>query len=138
MKTIFTILVFNLTFLFASQAQSKVLYRIGNTTIEFENLKHDFGVIPFESDGTYIFKFKNTGSKNLKIEDVKTTCGCTVPEWSDNEILPGESGEIKIKYNTRISGKFEKGITVHANVKNSPVVLKISGEVMPNTNKFKL
>jgi len=103
-----------------------------NSKIEFESTTFDFGQIPFASDGTCVFKFTNTSEENLIVNVVRTSCGCTNPEWPKDPIEPGKPGEIKVKYNTQIAGTFQKSITVFSNAVNSPVKLLIKGEVQPN------
>jgi len=100
-----------------------------NSKIEFENPVFDFGKIALGSDGTCVFKFTNTSEENLLINVVRTSCGCTNPEWPKDPIEPGKTGEITVKYNTQIMGRFQKSITVFSNAVNSPVKLLIKGEV---------
>lgn len=98
----------------------------------FETLEHNFGKI--REDGglaTYNFSFKNNGSVPLIISNVAASCGCTIPEWSKEPVLPGKAGFIKVSYNPDgRPGSFDKTITVVANVPNGAMVLKISGEVL--------
>jgi hypothetical protein len=103
-----------------------------NSKIEFESTTFEFGKIAFASEGTCSFKFTNTSSTPLIINVVRTSCGCTGPEWPKDPIEPGKSGEIKVTYNTQITGNFQKSITVFCNAVNSPVKLLIKGEVQPN------
>ena len=106
--------------------------------VEFEKLRHDFGVIN-EKDGivSYNFKFKNKGNIPLVISTVKATCGCTTPEWSKDPVLPGESGVIKAEYNPyNRPGVFDKNLTVFANIEGGTIQLKIHGIVNPR-NKSK-
>jgi hypothetical protein len=103
-----------------------------NSKIEFASLTFDFGKIAFGSDGTCVFKFTNTSNEDLIINTVKTSCGCTNPQWPKDPIASGQSGEIKVKYNTEIPGSFHKSITVFSNAANSPVKLMIKGEVQPD------
>lgn len=98
--------------------------------ISFESQTIDYGTILQHSDGTKIFKFQNTGNEPLLITNVKTTCGCTVPSYSKEPILPGESGEIKINYKTNRLGAFTKSITVSSNTKEGSTILKIKGNVV--------
>lgn len=100
-----------------------------NAHIDFENVEHDFGKIPYQGNAEYDFVFKNTGNQPLVLQNVKSTCGCTVPEWPKEPIAPGESAKIKVRYNTRIAGSFAKGITVYSNAENPTVQLRIKGEV---------
>ena len=112
---------------FAHKSQSNE----GKPFMHFENLKHNYGKIEANSDGNYIFKFTNTGDSPLIISEVHSSCGCTVAKKPKEPILPGESDEIKVRYNTAIVGFFRKNIRVISNAENSPVVLEISGEVSP-------
>ena len=97
--------------------------------ITFEELTHDFGVIPYKGDGTCEFKFKNTGREALVLTNVKSSCGCTIPTWPRNPINKRQKESIKVKYDTKRQGKFHKSITVYCNATNSPVKLIIKGEV---------
>ncbi len=63
------------------------------------------------------FRFKNTGSKNLVINDVTASCGCTVPEKPQQAFAPGEEGLIKAKFDSkgRPHGEARKEVYVSAN-----------------------
>lgn len=101
-------------------------------SIKFENTVHDFGTIPYESDGRCFFEFTNDSDQPLIVNVVRTSCGCTRPEWPEDPVQPGETGKIGITYNTRLKGRFQKSITVYSNAENSPVRLIIKGNVEPN------
>ena len=92
---------------------------------------HDFGIIPFQGNGRCYFKFTNVSDEDLIINNVRTTCGCTRPEWPEKPIPPGGEGTIGISYNTKLPGQFSKAITVYSNAENSPVKLFIKGKVEP-------
>jgi len=100
-----------------------------NDSIVFDKTVHDYGTIEKASDGTSIFTFTNKGQKPLVLSNVRASCGCTVPEWPKQPVAPGESGEIKVKYNTNIAGNFNKTITVSSNAVNSTVTLRVRGNV---------
>lgn len=102
--------------------------------MSFESETIDYGQIDKGSDGLRIFKFTNTGDADLVISDVKSSCGCTVPEKPKGPIAPGESSSIKVKYDTKRVGKIRKTITVYSNAAESVKALKIKGEVL-NPNK---
>ena len=61
---------------------------------------------------------------------VRSSCGCTVPTWPRKPIMPGQEETIKVKYDTRRMGRIYKSITIYSNAKNSPVVARITGEVV--------
>jgi hypothetical protein len=100
-----------------------------NATITFKNSEYDFGQLELNGNGNYSFVFNNTGDTPLNIQDVKTSCGCTVPQWPSKPIKPGRSSEIKINYDTKHPGRFHKTITVYYNGKDSPITLTIKGSV---------
>jgi hypothetical protein len=97
--------------------------------IKFETLVYDYGTIVRGSDGLCVFIFENAGKNPLVLNNVKPTCGCTVPKWSKEPIKSGKKSGIEVKYNTRRVGSFSKSITVYSNASNSPVVLRIKGKV---------
>jgi hypothetical protein len=59
--------------------------------IEFKKSAYDFGVIPADYEGTCEFEFENASDAPLVINDVKTSCGCTSPEWTTKPVMPGEN-----------------------------------------------
>jgi len=100
--------------------------------ITFEKELHDFGTIPYAGNGTYEFKFKNTGKDPLIISEAKGSCGCTVPTYPKNiPIQPGESQIIKVTYDTKRAGNFTKTVSIHSNAKTPDKVLTIKGNVEP-------
>jgi len=104
--------------------------------IEFKTETIDYGKVARGSDGVRTFEFTNTGEAPLVISDVKSSCGCTVPEKPKEPIAPGESGIIKVKYDTnRSTGPFRKAITVSSNAETPTKVLKIKGELVEKMEK---
>ncbi len=102
--------------------------------IEFVSTTHDFGQIPLKSDATCEFEFTNTGDVPLILSNVKASCGCTVPEWTKEPVLPGEKGVIKVKYTTvNRPNVIKKSILVMSNADNNRVILRIQGEVVANS-----
>lgn len=97
---------------------------------EFEKLVHDYGTIEQHGDGNCEFKFTNTGKEPLILSNVRSSCGCTVPTWPRQPILPGQSEVIKVKYDTKRVGMINKSITVYSNGKVSPISLKIKGKIL--------
>ena len=105
---------------------------IAQAVIVFDSQRHDFGTIQ-EKMGvvTHNFEFRNTGSEPLVISKVRTSCGCTVPEYSEEPIAPGAVGHVKITFNpSGRPGKFSKSINVYTNTKPERTILRIIGEVV--------
>lgn len=97
--------------------------------ISFLNTVYNFGDIPYASDGRCYFEFTNTSEKELIIYKVRSSCGCTRPEWPEEPIKSGGKGRIGISYNTKLVGNFNKNITVYSNTEDSPIKLFIKGSV---------
>lgn len=95
----------------------------------------DYGTIDEGEIVEHVYKFKNTGSEPLSISNAKGSCGCTVPDWPRNPILPGESGEILVKFNSKGKGKVgggaqSKKVTITANTDPAKTYLTIKGTVV--------
>lgn len=123
MNKLFTALIFFLLSACSTTVNSN------DGSISFSKANHDFGAIPYKKEAIYSFEFTNPGKTMLIINDVKTSCGCTVPEWPKDPIRPGEKGMIKIKYDAAFPGVFHKTIEVFYNGQASPDSLGIKGEV---------
>ena len=133
MKTILLgiwLLSTTLTFAQTPNAESKA-EAAGLPHVEFKSTTHDFGQIPLKADATCEFTFTNTGKAPLVLSNVKASCGCTVPEWPKEPVLPGEQGVIKVKYTTvNRPNVINKAVIVHSNADNKQVILRIKGEVI--------
>jgi hypothetical protein len=97
---------------------------------EFEEDVIDYGDIAYNSDGNRVFIFTNIGKTPLIISQVKGSCGCTVPTKPEKPIMPGEVGEIKVKYATNRVGPFSKTVTITSNASEQRKVLRIKGRVL--------
>ncbi|MCK9617941.1 MAG: DUF1573 domain-containing protein [Lentimicrobiaceae bacterium] len=125
-----TILLLVFSFAFAQEPVKNQAPDKNAPEISFNKIVHDYGTILQEGDGNCEFEFKNTGKEPLVLTSVTSSCGCTIPEWPRKPILPRKSDVIKVKYDTKRTGKFAKQVTVVSNAKNSTIVLKIQGEVV--------
>jgi hypothetical protein len=97
--------------------------------INFEQETIDYGTIEKGADGVREFVFTNTGKEPLIITNSRGSCGCTVPSWPKEPIAPGESGVIKVKYDTQRVGPINKSVTVNSNAATPVKVLRIKGTV---------
>jgi hypothetical protein len=117
--------------LFVGVAKAQEVKSQNGPEIEFEKVVHDYGNIPYNGNGECEFRFTNTGNEPLLIQKPKSSCGCTIPSWPKEPILPGESDVIKVTYKTNRVGNINKTVTVTSNaVTNSTVVLRIKGTVL--------
>lgn len=100
--------------------------------IEFDSERYDFGEVPEGTLVEHTFTFKNTGEVPLVISDAWSTCGCTVPEWPEEPVLPGKQGQISVRFNTKNKVKQQnKPITVRSNTLPGVVRLYLQGFVVP-------
>jgi len=97
--------------------------------ISFDKIVHDFGTVVQGSEATCEFKFTNTGKEPLILQKPVSSCGCTVPTWPQEPVLPGKGDVIKVTYSTHNVGPINKTITVTSNAKTARVVLSIKGNV---------
>ena len=97
--------------------------------ITFEASTHDFGTLKKGDECSYEFKFTNTGKEPLIIYSATGSCGCTVPTAPKEPIKGGETGVIKVHYDTKRVGNFEKTVTVSSNGKTPNKTLRIKGVV---------
>ena len=125
------IFLLGIMLLMAGTAKAQDAKTQSGPEIEFEEIVHDYGDVPYNGNGECEFRFTNTGDAPLLIQKPKSSCGCTVPSWPSEPILPGKSEVIKVTYRTNRAGKFNKTVTVTSNaIKNSTVVLRINGCVL--------
>ncbi len=101
-----------------------------STTVQLIDSVYNFGSIKEGDKVTHSFTFKNTGKNPLIITEAHASCGCTVPEKPEKPIAPGETGVMKVVFNSSgKSGHQEKNITVNSNAKPHFTDLKLIGEV---------
>ncbi len=97
----------------------------------FDTELHDFGKITQGQRVKYAFKFKNTGLSELIISDARGSCGCTVPNWPNKPVAPGEEAIIGVEFNSEGKhGMNEKTVTILSNAKPQTKVITIRAQVM--------
>ncbi|MBP9793479.1 MAG: DUF1573 domain-containing protein [Flavobacterium sp.] len=104
--------------------------------IEFDAKEFDFGTIKQGDKVEHIFKFKNTGKNDLTVIEVRPSCGCTAPEWTRTPVKKGETGEIKIVFNS--AGKFgkqTKTVSLLANTLEGNEVLTFKANIVDANGK---
>ena len=98
--------------------------------IAFDSTFYDFGKVKQGDMVRHVFHFTNKGRQPYFIQDVKTTCGCTVPEWTRDTIRPGGAGEVRVDFNTGgKSGRQLKIIRVVGNTAPPEMILQLGGEI---------
>jgi len=122
----FLFIVFFLSYTALINGQEKSSMVFSEKELNFGTVRAVDGLI------THDFVFTNQGKVPLILNDVKSTCGCTVPEWPREPVLPGKSGKISVSFNpSGQSGAVNKTIRILSNASNSPVALAVRGVVIP-------
>jgi hypothetical protein len=103
--------------------------------MEFDVTTIDYGTIDKGSDPIRKFKFTNVGNEPLIIKNAKGSCGCTVPTYPKEPIMPGESNVIEVRYDTNRIGAFNKTITLTTNESTETRTLTIKGKVDATATK---
>jgi hypothetical protein len=120
MKKLITLLL--VLFAFTASAQSNV--------VKFDTTAINYGVIKAGSDGTRTFEFTNVSREPIAILTVTVYCGCTVPNWTNEIILPGKKGTITVEYDTNRVGRFGKEVKVKTTGSEEETRLIIWGTVI--------
>jgi hypothetical protein len=130
-KFVFSLVVLaTMTFSVIAQDAAQQPANPNAAEITFSKTVHDYGNITQGSDGACEFKFTNTGKEPLILSKPQSSCGCTVPTWPQEPILPGKSDVIKVTYNTNNIGPINKTVTVSSNAKTARIILQIKGTVV--------
>ena len=114
----------------SNKAEEIVTKVLDTLPVKFDKRVHDFGKIKQNKEVNTSFVFTNIGDEPLIISDVQITCGCTISEWSKEEIKIGEKGQIKIIYDAKAPFDFYKTISVFYVGNDTPIELIIKGEVL--------
>ncbi len=123
MKQVLTILAFVLVGSFYATAQTN------GAVMTFDATTMDYGTIEKGADPIRKFKFTNTGNEPLIVKAAKGSCGCTVPTYPKEPIMPGESNVIEVRYDTQRVGAFTKTVTLTTNEASDTHTLTIKGDV---------
>lgn len=138
-KNILLFAAFSIFAITGVQAQSKTVAAAKSTEaaskvqgpgIMFSSETIDYGTIAHKSEGNREFTFVNNGTAPLLIKSASGSCGCTVPTYSKEPIMPGKSGSIKVNYDTSRVGAFQKTVTITTNAGDEKKVLTIKGNVL--------
>ncbi len=104
----------------------------GAAVVTFDETEYDFGTVAEGDIVETVFKLTNSGKTDLVITDAQVTCGCTVPVWPKHPIKPGETEEVKVRFNTNGKGNRQsKNITLITNTESGREILTLKGMVTP-------
>jgi len=121
MKQVLTILAFVLVGSFYATAQTS-----NGAVMTFDATTMDYGTIDKGADPIRKFKFTNTGNEPLIVKAAKGSCGCTVPTYPKEPIMPGESNVIEVRYDTQRVGAFTSPLIVRVWVSLASLVVSVT------------
>ncbi len=118
----------------SSKSQEITVQQGDSTTIQFTNSTFDFGTIVQGETVSHTFNFTNVGEKPYIINEVHSSCGCTVADYSREPLGIGEEGFIKVTFNSAGKhGTQYKVVTISGNSNPDKYEVVIKGEVtIPN------
>ena len=126
---LFVFFLFPLLINFSCKNEKRTAIK-GDAGITFMETRIEYGQMEFNADGNREYVFINTGTAPLFLTHVKSTCGCTIPEWSKEPVHPGDTGRIQIVYDTHRVGIFNKAVYVYSNAIEGTQRLYLRGEVI--------
>jgi hypothetical protein len=104
-------------------------------SVTFDKTTHDFGEIMNGTPVETVFTYTNSGKSPLVVTDIKSTCGCTVPQgWSREPLAPGASSQFTVKFNGKGANKVSKTITLTTNTEKGREQVRISAFIKPDPN----
>lgn len=137
MKSFLSIFAFIAFFATVSSAQDAT--STGGPEMKFDVTEINYGDIlqgkQSDPEAVRVFKFTNTGNEPLIISNAKGSCGCTVPSYPKEAILPGKSANIEVRYDIARLGPFQKTVTLTTNEANPTHTLTIKGKVNPKPSE---
>ena len=104
-------------------------------SISFDKTELDFGQIMNGTPVETTFSYTNSGKSPLVVSDIKSTCGCTVPQgWSKEPLMPGASSQLSVKLNGKGANKTSKTITLTTNTEKGREQVRITAFITPAPN----
>lgn len=110
----------------SGQNKEGAILFFGKNSYDFGRVREDKGKV------SHTFSISNTGDTPLILNNVRSTCGCTVSTWSKEPISPGEQGFITIDFDPKNrQGQFHKTVQIQSSANNSNMFVTVSGTVLP-------
>lgn len=104
--------------------------------LEIEKETVDCGSVAYDSPVTAVFELRNKGLRKLKIDDVRTSCGCIGVDYPKGEVPGGETFKVRLTYDARQLGRFYKQAAIYSNASDEPVYLTMRGVVLAEVEEY--
>jgi hypothetical protein len=113
-----------------ANAQSAYIPASNKPNISIDTTEYNLGTIPYNGPGMHTYVVTNNGTAPLIITHCVKSCGCTSVDWTKTPIKPGETGMVKVVYNTKKAGIFIRNVEVYSNDPQQPkIALILKGTV---------
>lgn len=96
----------------------------------------DVGRTGYEIPVTATFELRNRGLRRLVIQDVQPDCNCTKIEFPKGEIGMGDKFTIRMTYDARMLGHFNKQAAIISNGSKEPVYITMTGVVLADLKDY--
>lgn len=93
---------------------------------------YEMGKVYAGSSAEFMLNLKNTRQSPVVVNEVRSFCGCTIPDYTAEPVLPGEFSRIKVTFIADHLGIFDKAVRIYLKDKETPVELRLRGEVIRN------
>lgn len=131
-KLVLVMVMALVAFAVKAQENAQALNKADGPVITFSEKSKDFGDITQGTKVEHTFKLENTGTAPLTISNVATTCGCTVPAWPKEPILPGKSADINVTFNSAGKmGKQNSVVRIYSNASEPIEKISMISNVVP-------
>lgn len=113
-----------------TNTKKEIINKTQYTKIKSDKTIHNFGSMKEGEILACNFYIENIGKNNLIINNIETSCGCTIVKWNKKPLRPGKRTKLEVEFNSSSRyGKQYKVISIFANVPNKVYELIITAEV---------
>ena len=99
------------------------------THLQIDTLEYDLGTVPANGTKEQTVRLRNTGTETFRLKGITTSCDCTTAQYDWQEIQPGETKEITIRYQAEQPGDFLRTVTIYGNIPEKDITLTFEGRV---------
>ena len=94
-----------------------------------ETITYELGILKMNDEKKLKLLLKNQLTKPVVINDIRGFCGCTIPSFSKEPVLPGKSSEVLIVFQAHQTGTFNKELKMYLSSQEKPVSIIFNGEI---------
>jgi hypothetical protein len=106
-----------------------------NQTIQSSKIRwlsekeYNFPEVELDTRANHTFYFKNVSNDSVRIDNVRTDCGCTASDWDEQAVAVGDTGKIVVQYHANRTGSFKQRLVVWIKGQRKSETLYITGVV---------